>query len=166
MTTPTYLTWDGDPANGVTPRRPSTDDLGGDEKLDDDEYPPDEREHPTADGWNSKVKNGAAVGRVMPGCLVDVDFSAGAPFIARVSAASTLVVVGSFTVTNNGDGDTTIEWNQDLFPPEVCRPSALTLYGSGATALTGHIERLPTGVRVRTFDAGTLTDIPFAFHIN
>lgn len=161
-----YLTWQGDPANNVTPHRPSADDMGGDALKDDDNDPPIANEMPTAGGWNQKVKQLEAIARTVASAFVEVDFSAGAPFVARVSSPNPDVIVESFTVTDNGTGDVTLEWSADLFPPEVCGPSGLTFYGNGTQPVTGHIEKISGGVRVRTFVNGAAADVSFSFHIN
>ena len=169
MAAPTYLTWDG--GDGTLPRRPSADDLGGDEKLDNDEKPPDDVEHFTAGGWNQKVKQHAALARVSAACKIEVRFDGGGvPFVNRFTAAGTLVTLGTFSPTDNGNGDTTITWPANTFPPNTISPNGLTLYSSATNPVAGQVEEVTNGIRVRTFawsgSAWALSNIPWSININ
>ena len=164
MTAPSFLTWDG--GDGEDPRRPSTDDLGGDQKEDDAEFPPDPVEHLTADGWNQVVKQLAALSRVASACKLEVRFNSGTPYVARVTAPGSNVEVATFTVTDNGTGVTTITWPANTFPPHQLSPSGLTLLSSLTTRVEGHVEDVANGVKVYTFSNGTAADIAFTLEIN
>ncbi len=164
MSAPAFSTWEGGTGSSGTelPRRPSTDDLGGDAKQDNNEAPPDDVEHFTAAGWNQKVKQLAAIARVVPACVLEIRFSGGAPYVARFSAASGNVTLATFgTPTDNGTGDTSVFWPANTFPPAVLSPSGLTLLSSSTAVLDGHVEEVANGIRVRTKSAGSATDIPF-----
>lgn len=163
---PSYLTWDGDSANGVLPRRPSVVDAGGDQKRDDVEFPPDPLEHPTAPGWNQKAKQITAIARVTPACKLAVGFDAGDPFISHAPAPSQNVARSTFSVTDNGDGDTTIEWPAGTFPAHSCPPTGLTFYSTSTSVVAGHLEQVTNGIRVRTFIGGVSADVAFAVEIN
>ena len=168
MSAPTFNTWEGGTGDDgpELPRRPSTDDLGGDAKQDNSKYPPDDVEHFTAAGWNQKVKQLAALARVTPACVLEVRFSSGAPYVARCSAASSNVSNATFgTLTDNGTGDTTILWPADTFPPAVLSPSGLTILASSAAVRGGDVEEVANGVRVRTHSAGSPADLPFTIQI-
>ena len=163
-----FLTWDGDSGNGINPRRPSTDDVGGDNKQDDPEYPPDPDEHFTADGWNQKAKQIPALAKVAAACKLRVRFTAGAPAILQATGPRSTVAPGIFTVTDNGVGDTSITWAANYFPAHVCSPTGFTFIGSATptTAFSHQVEEITNGIRVRTFDGSTPTDLDFALEIN
>jgi hypothetical protein len=158
-----YLSWDGDAT--TDPHRPSTDDLGGDDKLDDAEYPPDPVEHPTAAGWNQIVKQVAALARGAEAAKIEVRFVAGVPAIARASGPSSAIIPALFTVIDNGVGDTTITWPANTFPTHQCSPTGLTLLSS-LLDLSGSVEEIVNGFRVRTRDAGAFADVGFTICIN
>lgn len=158
-----YLTWDGDGGSNL-PRRPSTEDLGGDDKVNDAEYPPDDVEHPTADGWNQKVKQIAALSKVAEACKIEVRYNAGAPFIARVTAPGTNIVTTTFTVTDMGVGDTKIEWPANTFPPHQLSPTGLTALSTGLAV--GSVEEITNGIRVRMFDLLGPADVGFTIELN
>lgn len=164
MTAPSFLTWEG--GDDEDPRRPSTDDLGGDQKEDDAEFPPDPVEHFTAAGWNQLVKQVAALAKVAPACKLEVRFNAGAPYVARVTAPSGDVAADTFTVTDDGTGITTIEWPANTFPPHQLSPSGLTFLSSLTTRVEGHVEEVTNGVTVYTFSNGAAADIAFTLEIN
>ncbi len=161
-----FTTWNGDPDNDEAPRRPSTDDLGGDQKEDDAEFPPDDVEHFTAAGWNQIVQQIAAMARVAAACKVELRFDSGDPYIARATAPSDNVSADTFTVTDEGAGVTLIEWPAETFPAHQCSPTGLTLFSSSTSVVTGHLEEVTNGVRVRTHVAGVATDVVCTFEIN
>jgi hypothetical protein len=168
MAAPSFLTFDGGTgdAGPELPRRPSTDDLGGDDKQDNNENPPDDVEHFTAGGWNQIVKVLSALARTAAACKIEVRFSGGAPVIQRVSALGSAITTATFTPTDNGMGDTTITWPADTFPPHVCSPTGLTLFSSSTNVVDGHVEEVTNGIRVRTKSGGAAADIPFTIEIN
>jgi hypothetical protein len=159
-----HLTWDAFASE--LPRRPSTDDMGGDNKVDDEEAPPDDVEHFTADGWNQKAKQIPAIAKTVASCKLEVRFATGAPYVARASAPGSNVALATFTPTDNGVGDTTIVWPADTFPPHVCSPTGLTLLSSSTSVVAGHVEEVANGVRVRTFVGGSAADVPWTLAIN
>jgi hypothetical protein len=159
-----HNTWDG--SGDEAPRRPSTEDLGGDEKQDDLENPPDDVEHPTAAGWNQKVKQIAAIARVASSCKFELRFNAGAPYLARVAAPGSNITVATFDVTDEGPGITTIEWEADTFPPHELSPTGLTVFSDSSARCEGHLEEITNGVRVRTFTNGTAADLTCTFAVN
>lgn len=159
MTAPDYFTWAGDDDND--PRRPSTDDLGGDEKEDNAAYPPDPVTMPTAAGWNQQVQQIAALAKMASACKLDVRYTAGAPAIYAAVTPNPDITVATFTVTDSGTGVVLIEWPANTFPPERIRPNGLTIHSADATAKTGHVERTANGIRVRLFAVSTAADLDF-----
>jgi hypothetical protein len=150
----------------VVTRRPSVDDAGGDQKVDDAAYPPDPKEHATAAGWNQQSMQIAAMAKVVGACKLEVRFNAGVPFLQRVSAPGNNVLLETFTVTDNGTGDTTITWPAYTFPEHICSPTGLTLFSNSTSVVAGHVEEVTDGIRVRTFVAGVASNVPFTITIN
>lgn len=166
---PDYLVFDGgtNPDGTVSsPRRPSTDDLGGAEKLDDDEFPPDPVEMPDAGGHNQTTKVVSRIAGMTAAAKLEVRFASGAPYVNRADGLGTAIDPDTFTPTDNGTGDTTIEWPADTFPPEVVSPNGLTLYSSSTNPVTGHVEEVTNGVRVRTFVNGVAADVDWSLNLN
>lgn len=166
MAAATELTWNGPGSDD--PRRPSVDDLGGDQKQDNAEYPPNEVEHYTAAGWNQLVDQVAALAKVAASCKLEVRFSGGTPSVVRVSCPGTNITTATFTVTDNGTGDTTVEWPANTFPPHACSPTGLTLISSAiGDAFSGHVSEVTNGIRVQTFEnPDTQTDVDWTIEIN
>lgn len=165
---PQFSTWDGGTGDSGTelPRRPSTDDLGGDAKQDNHEAPPDDVEHFTAAGWNQLVKQVAALARVAASSKIELRFTGSTPFVSRVTSPRSDVTIATFTLTDNGAGDTSVVWPADTFPPTACSPTGLTLISSSTAVLDGHVEEIANGIRVRTKSAGAATDIPWTIEVS
>ena len=171
---PEFCVFDGGTGDegAELPRRPGTDDLGGDQKLDDAEFPPDPVEHPTAAGHNQNVKVVVALARTAAACKLEVDFNgSGVPFVKAVTALGSAVAIATFgTPADNGTGDTSVSWPANTFPIEGISPNGLTLYSSSTQPTTGHVEKLTNGIRVRTFlwsgSAWALSNIPWSININ
>jgi hypothetical protein len=76
----------------------------------------------------------------------------------------TTTVIGDFTVTDNGTGDTTITWPANTFPPPAYKPKASL--NSDVAALAPVAFYVSNGVHVKTRNsAGTLTDMDFTVDI-
>lgn len=168
MSGPNWNTWEGGVGDegAALPRRPSIDDLGGDQKQDNNEYPPDDVEHFTSRGWNQLVKQVRALSKVTPACKLEVRFNAGVPYVARFSSPSSIVKQDTFTVTDNGTGDTTITWPPNTFPEHVCSPTGLTPLSSATAVVDGHVEEVANGIRVRMRSGGSPADVPWTIEIN
>lgn len=159
MTTPTYAVFDGDIANGVNPRRPSINDVGGAGKLDHQKYPPDPITMPTAADENQQERLHVGIASVSPVAIVQVTISGGTPTVGLVSAPSTVLVSADFTPIDNGAGDTTVTCPATKLPTSlgVCMPVILQ---DGDTTVT--VVPVANGFRVRTRTGGTLTDCNYA----
>lgn len=171
MSRPTWNTWDGGTGDGgyEAPRRPSVDDVGGDEKLDNDDAPPNAIEHFTSQGWNQKAKQVPALARVSCSCKLEVRFSGGTPFVNRSPGASINIQPSTFTVVDNGLGDTTVTWPADTFPVFECSPTGLTPLSALRALAT--VEEVTNGIRVRswTLDASgnaTAADVAWTLELN
>lgn len=118
MTASAIYPYDDDP-----PRLPSVEDLGGDAMIDDPGSPPGAGE-PSAAAWNNFVRLLAGAGRMLPTASITVYFPSGAPVIESVVAMRTTIAAADFTLTDNGTGDTTIEWAATVLPPQSRPPKA------------------------------------------
>jgi hypothetical protein len=148
------------------PRRPGIDDVGGGAKINDAEFPPDVQTMPTAEEDNQKSKQVVGIRAVLPVAILDVDFTAGTPSIIRAAVLNDAVVIGDFTLTDNGVGDTTIDWTAQTFPARVVDPVAMLR--DTTTDSTVNCERVSSpnpGARVRTETAGTPADRNFQLWI-
>lgn len=163
-----FLTWDGDPDNSIPPYRPGTEDLGGDTLEDDVEFPPDDGEMPTADAWNQIVRQVVAMGRMTSSARISVHFASGTPVVSGVVSPRNGITAATFTVTDNGTGDTTIAWPGGSFPAAVTQPNGFTLNSAdtGATTAYARVEKLTNAIRVRTNLAGAAADIDFTVNID
>lgn len=161
-----HLTWDGDPANDVLPRRPSTDDLGGDEKVDDIDFPPDDTEHPTAAGWNQLVRQVAALARGVASLKFEVQYEGNTPFLARLSGPRSALAAEQFSIIEVSPGVVDVNWPANFFPPHQCAPTGLTLLSDSSSLRSGQVFEIPNGVRVRTFQSGSPGRVAFSLTIN
>lgn len=160
-----YFTYDGDPPNSVAPRRPSTDDVGGNAKEDDQAFPPDPVTMPTADGHNQRADLDVGLAKISPVCKISVTFPSGTPGITKFVAVGTLIGSGDLTVTDNGPGDTDIQWPADSFPVPTVEPSAICL-NEDVAALAPIVTKISNGINVKTRNsAAALTDIAFTVTI-
>lgn len=125
---PEHYVFDGDPDNGIAPRRPTVDDLGGASFEDDPTMPPVPPHEKGARAENQQERVLAGVCQTAFALAVLVEFSDGAPVLAGFASPSTRLQTGDFTITDNGDGDTTIEWPAGMLPERVVGP-LLTLNG-------------------------------------
>ena len=142
------------------PRRPSLDDIGGATLVDDAARPPHKATMPYADQLNQcqlQIERLAAMTEVL---TLTVTFAAGVPSVSQFTASRTTVVIGDFTVTDNGTGDTTITWPANTVTTSTGGPVPGlndTTVGGGITA-----SLVALGVRVLTWTgAATPADRDF-----
>jgi hypothetical protein len=164
MTAPLYFVFDGDPDNGVVPRIPSVDDLGGAEFKNDLIEPPDPGEFPMAEDENQQELVLAALARVATMLNVSVAFVGGNPQISGFETVGTQLVSSGITLTDNGPGDTTISWAANLLPPRECGPS-LTLNEDVEIDRARAFVISATSIRVKTKLGSTGTDCAFTLRI-
>ncbi len=152
---PAELTWDIDP-----PRRPSLADLGNATLQDHASKPPSKATMPYADQMNQWAKQEERLAAMTEACGISVTFSGSDPSVSQFIAMRTTTVIGDFTVTDNGTGDTTITWPANTFPTSALGPTASlndTTVGGGYT-----VSLVANGVRVITWTgAATPADRPF-----
>lgn len=147
MSAPATLTWDIDP-----PRRPSIGDVGGATLQDHASKPPSKATMPYADQLNQWAKQIERLAACIPAAIFTVHFTGGVPAIKLFTAMRTTAVIGDFTVTDNGDGDTSITWPANTFPPAVAYP--MVAMNSDGHWLAPVALPISNGVQVKTYDSG------------
>lgn len=142
-------------------RRPSLADVGGGTHVDDATYPPPKTgEDLYADEVNQWAQLIQAMGRVCPLVILSVTFSGGTPSIATCQAPGTNVVAGTFTVTDNSTGNTSISFTATDLPPVTTVTAALN--GTTVGMAPAASKTSSTSIRVVTKDASNVAaDLPF-----
>ena len=147
-----YPPYDGDGAS-IAPHLPSIADLGGDAKENDPAEPPDPVTMPDARDHNALVRTVSSHGRVTAAMLLSVAFSGGAPYVYAMTTKHSSLDSGDLTLTDNGTGDTTIEWPADSFPVDGVQPFGLTM-NELLSVYRQNAAPVSNGVRVVTTDSG------------
>lgn len=144
------------------PRRPTEDDFGGTERVDDALFPPNPVTMPTAADYNERGRMLAAVWRMAPVAILPMTFIAGAPTKGTPQSGNPALTSATFTVVDNAAGDTTITWPADTFPAAVRPPQAEVDDPAHGSWLHPTCEPVTNGVRVKTRNsAGVLADVGF-----
>jgi hypothetical protein len=164
MTAPAYFVFDGDPTNGVVPRVPSVDDLGGANWVDDDTHPPNPEMDMSALDENQNELVLAGLARTAFVLCITVGFNAGAPVLQGMETVGSLLLSGDITLTDNGAGDTTISWPANKIPARTCGP-LLTIHEDVEVTAQRALTPTATSIRVKTKVAGTGTDCGFTVRI-
>lgn len=117
---------------------------------------------PCAEIFNQVVQQVAAFGGVVPTAVIVIDFSSGAPFIAALLCANKTLNAGSFTIVDQGNGDTSIRWTTANLPILTTATSSLNVHGTSNT--DDVVEEMglsagTSGVRLRTSSGGVLTNL-------
>lgn len=156
---PSFLTYDGDAATGALPYRPGIDDVGGGQKLDDSNDPPDPETMATAADFNEMGMLLVALGKVTPAALLVVANS-GTPAITSLRATGSLLALSDFTVIDHGTGDTEITCPATkIVPPLIGLGFSQKI---GDFRVSARVNATNDGVRVETRNsAGTLADVDF-----
>lgn len=153
MSSSDTLTYDQAP-----PHRPGLDELGGGAKVNGTPAPDPVRQL-RAEDVNQLSQQAAAVARVTPVAVLQVDQTAGAYTKAALSCQPTGVALADITVTKNGTGDVSVTWPSDAFPSKIANPRA---YVVGTTPLLVAVEVIANGARVRLLNAaGAAADSAF-----
>jgi hypothetical protein len=158
MATPQYFVFDGDPGNAVSPRRPGIDDVGGGQKLNDQEFLPDP-DMPDADDDNQHQKLLVGLAKTANMAAIYVKFISSVPSIFGIRAVGSLLQASDFTVTHVATGKVKL----------ACPSSKIVtpLYGRAFPQVTGNNTAIAyvsgsgeeLTVEVRT--AGSLADVDF-----
>lgn len=162
MTVSSTLTWDL-----ATPIRPALSDITGGTKANRPGKAPDPTTQPTAEEDNQRAGQIAGIARIVPMARICVTIAGGVPSISSVLAPGTNVLAGSFTVTDNGTGDTSISWLATVLPVVTGMPAVT----QGDDVAIDRIRAFYTtvssnqAVRVKTFLGAAATDCNFAVDI-
>lgn len=158
MAVESTLVYEQDP-----PKRPALSDVLNGDKVN---YPPSasvDPDIPDAAEFNQSAKLHNAHGKMVPLARIAVTFSGGTPSVASCITVRSDVVAGDITLTDNGNGDTTITLPTDKFPSQNSPPRAWlndTTHGFITTSVATN------GARVRTANtSGSATDKPFTVEI-
>ena len=144
----------------VPPRRPSLEDVGGAALSDDAMNPPIPPKMPYAAQLNQWALQIQRQGALMPIAIFSVRFAAGAPVLDSFACAPTAPITATFTLTDNGAGNTTITWPAGTFPTAIVKPSVTIT--EDIAALTPIALNVSNGVQVKTRNAASaLTDMAF-----
>lgn len=141
------------------PRRPSLADLGG--ATVQNGFPePDRSRMVYGEQQNSIQHHAYAACRVADLVTFSIKFTTGTPSMDGVLAPNPAIGIPTFTVTDNGTGDTTITWAAGTFPPITCQPQ-VTVNSLGDFRIAA--RKVTNGVRIQTFagGAGTAADAEF-----
>ena len=143
MSSSDTLTYDQSP-----PHRPALSELGGGAKV-NEQPEPDPVRQLRAEDVNQASKQLAALARVTPIAVLQVDQTAGTYSKTAVSGQPAAALLAAFTVTKNGTGDVTVSWTAGLFPSPIARHRAHVV---GATPLIVATEYVSaTSARVRLY---------------
>lgn len=139
-------------------RRPTLDDLHGGLVADDSTYPPNAGD-PHASAMNQSDLLVIAAHAVLPVFRLYVTVPSGTPTATAIKTLRDDLVIGDFTITDNGAGDTSITHTGGKLPSDSFPAKA---YATGnAGDCTVNVESIANGWRIRARVAGTLTDTPF-----
>jgi len=141
----TICSYDETPA-----RKPTDADVGGTAKLDDAEFPPNPVTDATAADYMQIGQLARRAAIMSPTVTLVVHFTGSTPAISAVYTKIATLVAGSFTVVDNGTGDTSITWAAGTFPSDSRGPVAHSwgvAYPSDATCW-----KVTHGVRVLCSD--------------
>lgn len=147
----------------IPPLRPGIDDVGGGAKVNATQ-PPDPQRGLDAADWNQASKQLVELAAVVPVVVLAIKFTAGVPLIDQVTGAGTAAKnPATYTVTDNGAGDTTIAWPAGTFPGRTAPAKAGI---TGATVGMIAVETLTNSVRVRTLTSAAIAaDLPFTLDL-
>jgi hypothetical protein len=137
--------------------RPGVDELGG--GAQENLTPPrDPRMVPDVRSFNQLVRQIVADAKLAPSARIQVEFPGGVPTITAVAALNTTLVAGDFTITDNGNGDTSFTIAK--YVGETLRPLELTVV-SDVEIDRERIFPIANGWRVKTKLGATGTDAAF-----
>lgn len=106
-----------------------------------------------------------AAATMIPVATVDIAMTLGTPSVANyrtVRVVANDIDIGDIVVTDNGSGDTSIEFPANVFPSSIRNPRAVVT-GNNPSEICA--ESIPNGVRVYTKSGGAPVDRPFSVDI-
>jgi uncharacterized membrane protein len=117
----TYFSFEGDATAGISPHRPSLEDLGGDDFENAEGIEP--TDGPGANAWNEHQRLLVGVAGITPVLAFTLDFAAGAPYIARFWCINSTVEASDLALTDVGAGITEIVYPAGVLPAPVIDPA-------------------------------------------
>lgn len=155
MTSPTWPVFDGDGGTN-TPKRPTTDDMGGLLFENSIAYPPTDGRRPRAENWKEVEWAIEAIAHMMPIAKVDVTWSGTAVTAVTVISASNEAALQSAITTSTisaGGGGFIITWPAGTLPPRTLHSRGFILEGSASNpALISVTDTAATTVTVSITD--------------
>lgn len=97
MTAPSYVVYEGDGGTN-TPRRPTTDDLGGLLLTDSVKYPPQPNEHLSCLDWKQMEQCLVRIARMTPVLQIVLVSTGGTPTVASVISANDNITTADITI--------------------------------------------------------------------
>jgi hypothetical protein len=142
------------------PRRPALDDLNGGNLQNRADFPPTPYEHPDARAMNQSDRQLVALAAISAAVGLHVTFPGGTPTIQVVMGVRTDLEAADFTITDHGNGDTTIVHTGGMLPVKTLPVHSLT---QADDTEIDRIRAVPVtnGVRVKTKLGATGTDAAF-----
>ena len=159
------------PSNGLssvltydqsTWHRPGIDELGGGSQ-ENVTLPRDPRTVPHADIFNQFVRQIVADATVAPSARIQVEFAASVPSVTAVVALNTSLVPADFTITDNGNGDTSLTISK--YVGETLRPIELSIV-EDVEIDRARVFPIAGGWRVKTKLGATGTDAAFVLALH
>ncbi len=158
-------TYPGDlTADDGGPRRGSLQDFGG-ASIENEDPLPDEATMPCADMLNGLQRAVAAHEKAVFTLGITVTFSGSDPVVSQVTGGPEAAIISNISVTDNGLGDTTLEWPAGTFAASILGPMPALNDGTVGGGITAAL--VANGVRVKTWTgASTAADRPFTVIIH
>lgn len=164
MTAPNYCVLEGDPTNGIAPRRPDAlcEDMGGLQFQDDPNEPPRANEHMSAKDFKQVEMLVQRLTKMAPALRVDVSIGM-SPTVSNVLSVNSTLTTSNVTISRIGAGHYRITWPSGSLPATRCAPRACGLY-FGLVATAEGVPGTPNAVDLYAVDAigGALTDTGYA----
>jgi hypothetical protein len=157
MTLSSVLTYDQ-----ATWHRPGIDELGGGSQR-NVTLPRDPRTVPHVDSFNQIAKQIVALATLAPSVRLEVYFFSGVPTLSQLAALNTSLVPADFTLTDNGNGDTSITIAK--YVGETLCPLELTIV-EDIEIDRERVFPIANGWRVKTKLGATGTDAAFVLALH
>jgi hypothetical protein len=154
-------TWDVEGAA----RRPGLTDCGNAALVNHATKPPPKNGTFPEAGWLNQLQRlAAAMGKMVANAKLTIDFDGGSPEIVTIQTPGDNLTALSFDVIDDGDGITTIEWEEGVLPPVTCDPE-LTINATGNNS-GNVVKQGDRSFQVETRQGGVLTNLRFTISIN
>lgn len=146
--------------------RPTLAELGGATKENSPKYPPNPATMPTAEEYNHFTKLLRGLASVTPSVSIWVHFAAGVASVSAIRAIGATVVIGDFTITEHGTGDTSISWAAGKLPNPTGEGPTVSLTSDTEIDRVRAYYTSTTSVRIKTKLGATATDADVLVHIS